>query len=469
MSKNCGIYYIQNTKTNQLYIGQSIDLNRRKREHIHNLKSNSHVNTHLQNSFNKYGESFFKFDVIEYCDPSDLDDLEKKYMALFNVQNTGFNICDGGIHVCPDNSNENHGMWRDDISNDLIKELYLKEYTSEEIADLLNCSRRTINRRLKKIFDQNTLNKLKKKKHINGAKSTVLPIDELINLYVNKEFTLNQLTKKYNSSKPTIRKKLKQHLGSEYDKIKYNRRNIKIPIEELEKLKNNEILIDDLSAKYYCDPEDINNLIKEKPSNIKKKKNSQLVLEIPLDELKELYLQDWEIKELAKNYSCDRHTISRRLKLVLGENYSEKRIQLKQEKILKLARENYNSMEIASMLNCTPSTVINNLQKIMTKEELAKFKRRNRSRKMKEIYQKYYTQESKQKRANSMKKYTLWDGSKVHFNKKTYAHKGFDYPYHNPLKSFYLRYNGRDVKVGENFIEFLSPTIIHNLIKEFSE
>ena len=96
----------------------------------------------------------------------------------------------------------------------------------------------------------------------------------MIDLYVNKEFTLNQLTKKYNSSKPTIRKKLKQHLGSEYDKIKYNRRNIKIPIEELEKLKNNEISIDYLSAKYYCDPEDINNLIKEKPSNIKKKKNS---------------------------------------------------------------------------------------------------------------------------------------------------------------------------------------------------
>ena len=41
--------------------------------------------------------------------------------------------------------------------------------------------------------------------------------------------------------------------------------------------------------------------------------------------------------------------------------------------MLKLARENYNSMEIASMLNCTPSTVINNLQKILTKEELAEF------------------------------------------------------------------------------------------------
>ena len=83
MSKNCGIYYIQNTKTNQLYIGQSIDLNRRKREHIHNLKSYSHANTHLQYSFNKYGASFVKSDVIEYCDPSDLEKKKKKYMALF--------------------------------------------------------------------------------------------------------------------------------------------------------------------------------------------------------------------------------------------------------------------------------------------------------------------------------------------------------------------------------------------------
>ena len=95
---NCGIYYIQNIKTSQLYIGQSKRLKERKNRHFYKLRQNAHENAHLQNSFNKYGEDSFEYGVIEYCNENQLDPLEIAYMNLFNVKTHGFNISDGGHH-----------------------------------------------------------------------------------------------------------------------------------------------------------------------------------------------------------------------------------------------------------------------------------------------------------------------------------------------------------------------------------
>lgn len=47
MSK-CGIYYIKNKINDMLYVGQSVDIDRRKRDHLYHLRNNSHVNTYLQ-------------------------------------------------------------------------------------------------------------------------------------------------------------------------------------------------------------------------------------------------------------------------------------------------------------------------------------------------------------------------------------------------------------------------------------
>ena len=93
---NCGIYYIQNTKNGKLYVGQSKRLNERRNRHFYQLRHNKHWNSHLQNSFNKYGEENFRYGVIQYCNESELDELEIAYMKLFNVKKHGFNISDGG-------------------------------------------------------------------------------------------------------------------------------------------------------------------------------------------------------------------------------------------------------------------------------------------------------------------------------------------------------------------------------------
>ena len=66
--KNCGIYQIENIKNHKIYIGSSINLNRRKIYHFSMLRNNRHCNIRLQNSFNKHGEENFKFTIIEYVD-----------------------------------------------------------------------------------------------------------------------------------------------------------------------------------------------------------------------------------------------------------------------------------------------------------------------------------------------------------------------------------------------------------------
>lgn len=77
-----GIYAIVNTINNKIYIGSSIHLQKRYKEHMYQLKNNTHFNQHLQNSFNKYGKDAFKFIVLEYIN-NDILKYEQKWIDFF--------------------------------------------------------------------------------------------------------------------------------------------------------------------------------------------------------------------------------------------------------------------------------------------------------------------------------------------------------------------------------------------------
>lgn len=75
-----GIYQIRNLVTDKLYIGSAINLNKRWREHRHHLINNKHKSKHLQLSWNKHGEQYFVFEVIEECEPSKLIEREQYWL-----------------------------------------------------------------------------------------------------------------------------------------------------------------------------------------------------------------------------------------------------------------------------------------------------------------------------------------------------------------------------------------------------
>lgn len=234
---NCGIYYIKNVATNQLYIGQSKRLKERKQKHFYELRNNKHQNTHMQNSFNKYGEKNFEYEVIQYCDETQLDELEIAYMNLYNVKKYGFNICDGGVHICPDNSGERHGRWRGDISNEKIKEMYLGEYNSKQIAKYFGCSYRTINRRLHKIFGEK-YDVLKKQKHLKGIKNYDHTKQEIRNEDIldlaNRGYNSVEIANKLNCSDSTVMNRLRAIMTSK-EYITYKKKNNHRKLKEIRK------------------------------------------------------------------------------------------------------------------------------------------------------------------------------------------------------------------------------------------
>ena len=82
--KTCGIYGIKNIKSNKTYIGQSIHIENRFSGHKSKLRKCLHRNSHLQSSWNKYGEENFEFFIIEKCSVSRLTEREQFHLDSIN-------------------------------------------------------------------------------------------------------------------------------------------------------------------------------------------------------------------------------------------------------------------------------------------------------------------------------------------------------------------------------------------------
>lgn len=96
--KLCGIYCIENTVNGERYIGQSVNMYTRWKQHKNDLNNGTHCNEHLQNAWDCYGEKSFKFYILEECALELLDEREIYYIQLFNVEDReyGYNIESGG-------------------------------------------------------------------------------------------------------------------------------------------------------------------------------------------------------------------------------------------------------------------------------------------------------------------------------------------------------------------------------------
>jgi group I intron endonuclease len=82
-----GIYKIINLVNGKFYIGSACYFNARKASHFHHLRNNTHDNNYLQNSWNKYGEKNFVFEIIEYVENKEnLIKREQYYIDSLNPQ-----------------------------------------------------------------------------------------------------------------------------------------------------------------------------------------------------------------------------------------------------------------------------------------------------------------------------------------------------------------------------------------------
>lgn len=145
-----GIYKIENKINGKVYIGQSVCVETRWKQHIFDDRKNSLI--HL--AIKKYGEDNFSFNVIEECSLAELDEKEKYWINFYQsfLREKGYNIMLGGKH-------------QEKFSTEEIIDLWEKGLSIAEIKEKLNIARdSTISKRLKHLESYSI-----KESHSRGA------------------------------------------------------------------------------------------------------------------------------------------------------------------------------------------------------------------------------------------------------------------------------------------------------------
>lgn len=78
-----GVYKITNLITGKYYVGSSYHCKERWKEHLKELKGGYHKNKHLLNSFQKYREENFKFEIIHSLPEKEAREKEQWYIDNF--------------------------------------------------------------------------------------------------------------------------------------------------------------------------------------------------------------------------------------------------------------------------------------------------------------------------------------------------------------------------------------------------
>lgn len=134
----CGIYLITNLKNNKKYVGQSVNILRRWRNHKADSKNESGdtYNYPLYKAFRKYGIENFKFEILEECSPLELDIKESYYIGLYQtLGENGYNqvkVQQGGTKIKMKNLDA------------IISYLQESDISTEEIGKIFNISGRAI-------------------------------------------------------------------------------------------------------------------------------------------------------------------------------------------------------------------------------------------------------------------------------------------------------------------------------------
>lgn len=92
----CGVYKITNNINGKVYIGQSINIQNRWKDHVNALNRKDSSCTLLQRAWNKYKQENFSFEILELCSEDELDSVESKYIEFYDTINNGYNIEPGG-------------------------------------------------------------------------------------------------------------------------------------------------------------------------------------------------------------------------------------------------------------------------------------------------------------------------------------------------------------------------------------
>ena len=112
-----GIYKIENLINHKVYIGQSIDIDRRFKEHKF-FKANEKDNNLLHQDIKQYGIENFKFEILEECLKEELNSKEQYWIKYYNSyigweNSAGYNKTIGGNGLSKANPTQIVQLWKE--------------------------------------------------------------------------------------------------------------------------------------------------------------------------------------------------------------------------------------------------------------------------------------------------------------------------------------------------------------------
>ncbi len=89
-----GIYALYWEEQDLIYIGQSVNIEKRFKDHLYKLRTKTHSNYKVLSTYEQYGTP--TFNIVETCTLSKLDEAEIFWTNEFNSKDNGLNIIDAG-------------------------------------------------------------------------------------------------------------------------------------------------------------------------------------------------------------------------------------------------------------------------------------------------------------------------------------------------------------------------------------
>lgn len=138
-----GIYLITNLITQEKYVGQSIDIYNRWRQHKAVAK-NSKEQAKLYQAIRAYGIENFSCEILEECENTQLNEREIYWIEYYNTFYQGYNMTRGG-----------QGPYGWKYNPEKIRSLWDEGYSVKAIQSIIGCSEQLVSDRLRGYKDYN--------------------------------------------------------------------------------------------------------------------------------------------------------------------------------------------------------------------------------------------------------------------------------------------------------------------------
>ncbi len=134
-----GIYAIRNKETGMMYIGSSIDIDGRWKNHMKRLRTNFKCNPYMREDYKAHGEESFELMILEECEESQLAICEQKHIDRYRPEEL-YNMQKAARHSNP-------------MSNEVRVKISKNTSTAMKGRSMSDEAKRNMSRKMHEVFD----------------------------------------------------------------------------------------------------------------------------------------------------------------------------------------------------------------------------------------------------------------------------------------------------------------------------